>query len=572
MKKSLIYLRKYKKEVVLGPLFKLIEASFELFIPLLVADIIDRGIKSNDIPAIVRDALLMVALGILGLCFSVTAQYFCARAAVGFGTGVRNALFEKIQHLTHSEVDSYSESTLITRLTGDVNTMQNGVNLVLRLFLRSPFIVFGAAIMAFIVDAHSAIWFVIVIPLLAIVVFGIMLLSIPIQKKVQKKLERVLCLTRENVGGARVIRAFAREDEEIAVFDRENRALVSLQKKVGVLSALTNPVTYVLINAATVALLYTGAVRVDTGAVAVGAVVALFNYMSQILVELIKLANLIVSITKAVASADRVEDVLYAPKKERKAPDPKSYEGAVSFKDVTLRYTEGADAALSCVSFTAKRGDTVGIIGSTGSGKSSLINLIGGLYYPTEGSVSVFGKDILSYGEKELLTSIAYVPQKAVLFRGTVSENLRYAAPAASDEELWEALTQAQAADFLFEKDGLDTAVEKGGSNFSGGQRQRLTIARSLLKKAPILILDDSASALDFATERRLREAISSLDYDPTVFIVSQRTSSIMHADLIVVLDDGCAVGIGKHWELLETCKVYREIYDSQFKKEEESK
>ena len=566
MKKTLTYLKDYKKEVVLGPLFKLIEASFELIIPLLVADIIDRGIADGDIPRAVRGAVFMVVLSILGLTFSVTAQYFCANAAVGFATKVRNALFEKIQHLTHSEVDTYTQSTLITRLTGDVNTMQNGVNLVLRLFLRSPFIVFGAAIMAFFVDSASAVWFVIVIPLLAIVVYGIMLLSIPLQKKVQKKLERVLTLTRENAGGARVIRAFAREDEEIENFENENRALVSLQKKVGSLAALTNPVTYVLINGATIALLYTGAVRVDSGAIAVGTVVALFNYMSQILVELIKLANLIVTTTKAIASADRVENILFAPEEEKKTASDKSFDGAVSFESVTLRYTDGADPSLSDISFCAKEGATVGIIGSTGSGKTSLINLIGGLYTASEGTVSVFGKDVLSYTKEELLSKIAYVPQKAILFKGTVRENLLFASPEATDVELWEALSLAQADDFIREKEGLDTPVSEGGSNFSGGQRQRLTIARALAKKAPILILDDSASALDYATEKKLRASIASLDYAPTVFIVSQRTSSIMHADLIIVLDDGQAVGMGTHDELLCECDVYREIYDSQFK------
>ncbi len=566
MKKSLIYLKKYKKDVILGPLFKLIEASFELFIPLVVADIIDRAIGGGDTGRVFIDAAVMVLLGVLGLCFSVTAQYFCARAAVSFSTDVRNALFEKIQGLSAPSCDRFGTDALITRLTGDVNTMQNGTNLVLRLFLRSPFIVFGAAIMAFTVDSAGAFWFCVVIPLLAIVVFGIMLLSIPLQKKVQKKMEKVLRLTRENAGGARVIRAFAREEAEVDAFEEENRALVSLQKTVGMLSALTNPITYVIINAATVALLFTGAVRVDTGAIAVGAVVALFNYMSQILVELIKLANLIVSVTKAVASAQRVETVLFFEEEKRPEATELSFDGAVSFKNVTLSYTEGADSALSDISFTADRGMSVGIIGPTGSGKSSLVDLICGLYSPTEGSVGILGRDALSYSESELLRLIACVPQKAVLFAGSVRDNLNFGNEA-DDETLWEALRVAQAEDFICEKGGLDSTVEGGGRNFSGGQRQRLCVARAIARHSPILILDDSSSALDPATDKAMRRAISELSYSPTVFTVSQRTSSIMGCDLILVLDDGRLAGVGKHEELLSSCPVYREIYESQFRK-----
>ncbi|MBQ2729660.1 MAG: ABC transporter ATP-binding protein [Clostridia bacterium] len=566
MKKSLKYLNKYKKEVVLGPLFKLIEATFELFVPLVVANTIDRGIGTGDNGLVIKNSLLMILLGFAGLLFSVTAQFFCAKAAVGFGTDIRNRLFEKIQTFSYTELDKHGTSTLITRLITDVNAMQNGVNLVLRLVLRSPFIVIGAAIMAFTVDSESAVWFVLVIPVLSAVIFGLMLLSIPLHKKVQSALERILGLCEENAGGARVIRAFAGEEEEIKRFKKENSTLVSLQKKVGRLSALMNPVTYVIINAATIALLWTGALRVDSGIIQVGAVVALFNYMSQILIELIKFANVIVSVTKAVASADRVESVLFAKEEGELTATDKTYPGAVAFDKVTMQYPGTAEPALSDISFTVNPGETVGIIGGTGSGKSTLVSLIGGLYPPTSGTVALFGSDALSYDKSALLSKVAYVFQKSALFKGTVRDNLQFG-NTATDEELWNALECAQADTFIREKGGLDCNVLQSGRNFSGGQRQRLTVARALARKADILILDDASSALDFATDAAMRKAIKNLPYSPTVFIVSQRTASIMHADKILVLDDGRAVGMGTHGELLESCSVYREIYDSQFKK-----
>ncbi len=565
MKKTLTFLKKYKKEVVLGPLFKLVEATFELFVPLVVASIIDRGIGGGERSLVIKGSLLMVLLGFLGLLFAVVAQYFCAKAAVGFGCDVRKSLFEKIQSLSFSEIDSHGTSTLITRMTSDVNSMQNGVNILLRLVLRSPFIVIGAAVMAFTVDPESAWWFVVVIPVLSLVVLGITVITHPLHKKVQKKLEGVLGLCEENAQGARVIRAFCAEETEAEKFIRENRALYSIQKTAGRFSALLNPVTYVIINAATIALLWTGAMRVDTGAIKVGAVVALFNYMSQILIELIKFANVIVSVIKASASADRVESVLFAESEKAPAGTDKSFDGKVCFDNVTFGYTKGAEPSLENISFTVLPGETVGIIGGTGSGKTTLINLIGGFYTPTLGTVAIDGKDILSHDRQKLIEKIAIVPQKAVLFKGTVRENLLWGKDA-TDAELWDALKLSQAEDFICEKEGLDTLVEAGGQNFSGGQRQRLTVARALVKKGDILILDDSSSALDFATDAAMRKAIKSLPQSPTVFIVSQRTSSIMHADKIIVLDDGRAVGIGTHSELLESCQVYREIYDSQFK------
>lgn len=566
MKKTFPLLKKYKKECIFGPLFKLIEATFELFIPLVVASIIDDGIKNSDSSLIIKDSVLMVLLGIAGLIFSVVAQFFCAKAAVGFASDVRSSLFKKIQTLSFESIDTHTTSALITRLTSDVNSMQNGVNIFLRLVLRSPFIVIGAAVMAFTVDSHAAIWFVIVIPVLAAVVFSIMLLSFPLHKKVQKKLEGVLTLSEENAGGARVIRAFAREDKEIENFKTENSLLYSLQKTAGRLSSLMNPVTYVIINAATVALLWTGAVRVNTGLIEAGAVVALFNYMSQILIELIKFANVIVSVTKAGASADRVESVLFSPEKEIPEGTKKAFEGKVCFENVTLRYKDNAEPSLEGISFIANSGETVGIIGGTGSGKTSLINLIAGFYTPESGHVAINGRDVLLWNKDELLSKIAIVFQSSVLFKGTVRDNLLCGGNA-DDEDMYEALRAAQAYDFIMEKGGLDCPVEQSGRNFSGGQRQRLTVARALVRRPEILILDDASSALDYATDKAMRKAISDLDYSPTVFIVSQRTSSIMNADRIIVLDDGRAVGIGSHEELLLSCSVYREIYDSQFKK-----
>lgn len=566
MKKTLPLLKKYKKECIFGPLFKLIEATFELFIPLVVADIIDNGIRNSNSSLVIKNSILMILLGIAGLIFSVVAQYFCARAAVGFASDVRSSLFKKIQTLSYESIDTHTTSALITRLTSDVNSMQNGVNIFLRLVLRSPFIVIGAAVMAFTVDSQAAVWFVIVIPVLAAVIFAIMLLSFPLHKKVQRKLENIMTLSDENASGARVIRAFAREDKEIENFKNENRMLYALQKTAGRLSSLMNPVTYVIINAATIALLWTGAVRVDSGIIETGAVVALFNYMSQILIELIKFANVIVSVTKAGASADRVEAVLFATEKEKPQGSIKIFDGKVCFDKVTLRYNNNAEPSLENISFTVNIGETVGIIGGTGSGKTSLINLIGGFYTPESGHVAVDGKDVLLWEKDRLLSKIAVVFQSSVLFKGTVRDNLLFGKDA-SDDEMYTALKSAMAYDFVMEKGGLDCAVEQNGRNFSGGQRQRLTIARALVRRPEILILDDASSALDFATDKAVRKAISELDYSPTVFIVSQRTSSIMNADRIIVLDDGHAVGIGRHEDLLLSCPVYREIYDSQFKK-----
>lgn len=570
MKKLLVYLKKYIKECILGPLFKLIEAAFELIVPLVVAHIIDTGIASSDRGIIVRDAVILAVLSILGLIFSVTAQYFSAKAAVGFAAGVRRDLFDKIQSLSYSDIDNAGSSALITRMTSDVNTLQNGVNMVLRLFLRSPFIVFGAAAMAFFVDGRLAVSFAVVIPVLAAVVYGIMLLSFPLFKKVQKRLERVLGIVSENLSGARVIRAFRAEDEECDRFTAENEEMARLQKKVGRLSALTNPLTYVIINGALIILIWTGALRVDAGLISVGGVVALYNYMSQILIELIKLANLIVTVTKSFACASRVsdvldmngeEDVLYTTK------HPAPYDGKVCFESVSMRYPGAGDDTLSNISFTAMPGDTVGIIGGTGSGKTSLVNLIPRFYEASEGTVAVDGMDVRQWRAEELRAKIGVVLQKSVLFRGTVRDNMLWGNENADDGTITAALRDAQTLDFIEAKGGLDASVEQGGRNFSGGQRQRITVARALVRRPEILILDDSSSALDYATDAAMREAVSRLDYHPTVFIVTQRASSIMNADKIIVLDDGAAVGIGTHTELLEKCEVYREIYASQFER-----
>lgn len=568
MKKLLVYLKKYIKECILGPLFKLIEAAFELIVPLVVAHIIDTGIASSDRGIVVRDAAILAVLSIFGLIFSVTAQYFSAKAAVGFAAGVRRDLFDKIQSLSYSDIDNAGSSALITRMTSDVNTLQNGVNMVLRLFLRSPFIVFGAAAMAFFVDGRLAVSFAVVIPVLAAVVYGIMLLSLPLFKKVQKRLEGVLGIVSENLSGARVIRAFRAEDEECDRFTAENEEMARLQKKVGRLSALTNPLTYVIINSALIILIWTGALRVDAGLISVGGVIALYNYMSQILIELIKLANLIVTVTKSFACASRVsdvldmsgeEDVLYTTK------HPIAYEGKVCFDGVSMRYPGAGDDTLSGISFTAMQGDTVGIIGGTGSGKTSLVNLIPRFYEVSEGTVAVDGTDVRQWRAEELRAKIGVVLQKSVLFRGTVRDNMLWGNENADDGTITAALRDAQALDFIEAKGGLDASVEQGGRNFSGGQRQRLTVARALVRRPEILILDDSSSALDYATDAAMRAAVSRLDYHPTVFIVTQRASSIMNADKIIVLDDGAAVGVGTHTELLEKCEVYREIYASQF-------
>ncbi|RKI81151.1 ABC transporter ATP-binding protein [bacterium 1xD42-87] len=592
MKKLLIYLKDYKKETVFAPLFKMLEATFELFVPLVMAAIIDRGIGRADTGYVLKMGSILVALGLIGLLCSITAQYFAAKAAVGFSTGLKHALFDHIQSLSFTEIDTLGTSTLITRMTSDVNQVQNGVNMVLRLFLRSPFIVFGAMIMAFTIDGKAAMIFVVTIPLLAVVVFGIMALTMPMYKKVQAGLDAVLGATRENLTGARVIRAFHKEEEETERFEEKNDVLTHLQLVVGRISALTNPVTYIIINAATIILLYTGAVRVDNGSITQGEVVALVNYMSQILVELIKLANLIITITKALACANRIEAVFEVESSmewrdtaeegkgltkmdNRTAGDavPAKKSGtdaeaslAVEFDHVHLTYGGAGAESLSDIHIQVPKGQTVGIIGGTGSGKSSLVNMIPRFYDATTGAVRVDGRDVKTYGMEELREKIGIVLQKAVLFRGTIRDNLLWGNGSATDEELWEALRLAQAKEFVETKEGrLDAPVAQEGRNLSGGQRQRLTIARALVGKPEILILDDSASALDYATDAALRRALKELPGEPTVFIVSQRASSIRHADQIIVLEDGEMAGCGTHEELLADCEVYQEIYYSQY-------
>lgn len=570
MKKLLIYLREYRKESILGPLFKLLEAGFELIVPLVVAAIIDRGIGTQDRGYIVKMSLVLVGLGLVGLLCSVTAQYFAAKASVGFVKNLRHALYSHIQGFSYKMLDRVGISTLITRMTSDMNQVQTGLNLALRLLLRSPFVVFGAMIMAFTIDAQAALWFVAAIPVLSVVVFGIMLASIPLYRKVQGLLDKVLGATRENLTGARVLRAFGKEDTEIASFEEKNQALTVMQKYVGRISALMNPVTYVIINLAILFLIHTGAVRVEAGIITQGAVVALYNYMSQILVELIKLANLIINITKSMACAKRIQNVLDMsagePVKQDLLKGDSKYR--VQFIHAGIRYSEGADESLIDVNLSVLPGETVGVIGGTGSGKSTFVNLIPRFYEATEGQVLVDGIDVRAIEPEVLRARIGIVPQKAVLFQGTIRENLQWGSENATDEEIMQAVRIAQAEDVVVSKGGLDAMIEQAGRNLSGGQRQRLTIARALVRKPDILILDDSSSALDFATDAALRKALREMDGRPTVFIVSQRTSSIQHADQIVVLDDGQAVGIGTHLELLETCPVYREIYDSQFKKE----
>ncbi|MDO4291881.1 MAG: ABC transporter ATP-binding protein [Eubacteriales bacterium] len=574
MRKLLYYLKGYERETVLAPLFKMLEALFELFVPLVMAAVIDRGIAGQDRPYIVRMCLLLVVLGVIGLVCSITAQYFAAKAATGFSTRLRHALFAHIQGLSYTELDQMGTSTLITRMTSDINQVQSGVNLVLRLFLRSPFIVFGAMIMAFTVDVRAALVFVVAIPLLSLVVFGIMLFTMPLYKRVQGALDRVLGLTRENLTGVRVIRAFNKEQEEWESYREKNEALTGLQKFVGGISGLMNPLTYVIVNVSIIALLYAGALRVDSGALTQGQVVALVNYMSQILVELVKLANLIITVTKAIACGNRVESVLEQKNSMstgRKAAADKSgapEEGCVVFDRVGLTYAGAGSASLTGISFSAKKGETVGIIGGTGSGKTSLVNLIPRFYDVTEGAVYVNGKDVREQEPERLRSGIGIVPQKAELFAGTIADNLRWGKRDAADSELWEALELSQAREFVEKKpEGLASVVAQGGKNLSGGQRQRLTIARALVRKPSILILDDSASALDFATDAALRRALGGMEDRPTTFIVSQRTSSIRHADRILVLEDGRMAGLGTHQELLESCPVYQEIYYSQFEK-----
>lgn len=586
MKKLLVYLKDYKKESVLGPLFKLLEATFELIVPLVMAAIIDTGVATGDKSYIMKMCMVLVLLAVIGLTCSVTAQYFAAKAAVGFATKLRHALFAHIESLSFTEMDTVGTATLITRMTSDVNQVQNGVNLVLRLFLRSPFIVFGAMVMAFTIDVKAALVFVVTIPLLSIIVFGIMLISIPLYKKVQSALDKVLGITRENLTGSRVIRAFNKEDDEKVHFNENNDLLTRAQIYVGKISALMNPLTYVIINGAIVVLVWTGAVRVDNGYITQGEVVALINYMSQILVELVKLANLIININKSIACGNRIQSIFEmqpsitdgsGQKVDKVQTDTadrsEEAEYAVEFSHVGLTYAGAGDESLTDIDFKVKKGETIGIIGGTGSGKSSVVNLIPRFYDVTSGFIKVDGKDIKDYPLEELRGKIGTVLQKAVLFHGTIRENLKWGNPDATEEDLNRAITVAQAKEFVDNKEGgLDFEIEQGGKNLSGGQRQRLTIARAVVKKPEILILDDSASALDFATDAALRKAIHEMEGETTVFIVSQRTASIQHADRIVVLDDGKIVGLGTSEELLESCEVYQEIYNSQFKKQEGGK
>jgi len=595
MKRLLVYLKDYKKECVLAPLFKMLEASFELFVPLVIASIIDNGIAGNDKGLLIRDFSLLVLLGLIGLIVAVTAQFFSAKAAVGFATKVRHHLFEHLMGLSFTEIDTLGTSTMITRMTSDVNQAQTGVNMFLRLFLRSPFVVFGAMVMAFTIDFKCALYFVFAIVGLSIVVFTIMALNIPMMKNVQKRLDEVLRRTRENLTGVRVLRAFCREEDEVTGFKDSNEALTVMQKKSGSISGLMNPLTYILINVAIVLLIYTGAVRVSLGDLTQGEVVALYNYMSQILVELVKLANLIVTLNKAMASANRISEVFAIEssmqdgsiinanleKDKKKAdikqqieadnrnPEIKDNEPYIRYDHVSLTYSGSKEESLTDIDFTVKKGQTIGVIGGTGCGKTSLVHLLPRFYDATKGIVSIDGIDVKDYKQEALREKIGIVMQKAVLFKGSIRDNLKWRNQNASDEEIMKAVKAAQALDVVERKGGLDGEIEQNGRNLSGGQRQRLSIARALVGSPEILILDDSSSALDFATDAALRKALKELEGNPTVFIVSQRTSSIQHADLILVLEDGELVGKGTHEELLESCDVYNEIYMSQYKKGE---
>lgn len=567
LKKLLVYMKGYIKECILGPLFKLLEALFELFVPLVVASVIDRGIAANDQSYVIRMCLILILLALVGLACSVTAQYFAAKAAIGFSTRLRHALLGHIQSLSFSDLDRLGASTLITRMTGDINQVQSGINLGLRLLLRSPFIVFGSMIMAFTIDSGIALIFAGVIVILLVIVFGIMLASMPMYRKVQGNLDGITSVTRENLNGVRVIRAFCLEEKQTARFRDKNSLLTSSQEKVGKLSALLNPVTYTVINIALILLIRNGAVRVDSGILTQGQLIALYNYMGQILVELIKMANLIISLTKAAACGSRISAVMSVQNSQADGTlVPEAGTGAVSFQNVTLRYQETGDAALEHINFDIRPGQTVGVIGATGSGKTSLMNLIPRFYDVSEGSVLIDGINVSDYRMDALRARIGIVPQKAVLFKGTVRSNLLWGNSDATDSELNEALEIAQASEILADKPlGLDEPVEQDGRNFSGGQKQRLTIARALVRKPEILILDDSASALDFATDAALRKAIRERRDSMTTFIVSQRTSSVRYADRILVLDDGILVGSGTHDELLSSCEIYREIDRSQF-------
>ena len=567
MKKLLKYMKGYGKECALGPLFKLLEASFELLIPLVVAGIVDRGIEAGDQGYIIKMCLIMVLLGVIGLISAVVAQYFAAKAAVGFAARLRHAVMAHILHLDYTQLDKVGTATLITRMTSDVNQVQNGVNLTLRLLLRSPFVVFGAMIMAFTIDVKSALIFAGIIPVLCIVVFGIMLINMPAYRRVQQKLDGVTAATRENLTGVRVLRAFRMEKTETAQFEEKTNTLAKEQLRAGTVSNFMNPLTFVLINLAIILLMQVGAVRVETGILTQGMVIALYNYMSQILVELIKMANLILSMTKAAACGNRIESLLELPTTEDTAEETELF-GKVEFRAVSATYGDAAAPALTNISFTALPGQTVGIIGGTGAGKTTVINLISGLYEASEGAVLLDDRDVTTLNKKAICQKIGIVPQSALLFAGTVRDNLRWGKEDATDEEMREALRLAQALSIVDEKEGLDTKVEQGGRNFSGGQKQRLCIARALVRKPQILILDDSASALDYATDAALRVAIRSMDPMPTTFIVSQRAASVRHADLILVLEDGQLVGAGKSEALLKTCPVYREIYSTQFGQE----
>ena len=569
------YLDGYRRETVIAPLFKMLEALFDLFVPLVMADIIDHGIAAGDTRYILLRCGLLVLLGSVGLLCSVTAQYFSAKAAVGYASSLRHALFSHIQSLSFSSLDQLGVSTLITRMTSDVNQVQNGLNLFLRLFLRSPFVVFGSLVMAFFIDGRAALIFALTIPLLSVVVFGIMRLTMPMYQRAQAGLDRVLSITRENLSGARVVRAFHKEVAETERFREANAGLARMQLRVGRLSALMNPLTYAIVNLAIVALLQTGAVNIDAGSLRQGDLIALVNYMGQVLIELVKLANLIIQVSRALASAKRIGAVLAAPAgmqfpAENRAPRPAApgAQIAVRFRHVCLTYAGAGAESLSDISFVARRGETIGVIGGTGSGKTSLVSLIPRFYDASSGTVEVFDQPVTDYDRQTLRSRIGLVMQKTRLFSGTIRDNLRYGDAAADDAALWEALSTAQAAEFVRAKPrGLDEMVEQDGRNLSGGQRQRLAIARALVRRPDILILDDSASALDFATDAALRQAIAGLSGDMTVFIVSQRTASLMQADRILVLDDGQLVGNGTHGELLKTCAVYREIHESQFQR-----
>ncbi len=576
-----MYLRRYRKECVLAPLFKMLEATFELFVPLVVSSIIDNGIAGQDKGYIFKMCMMLILLAIIGLVCSITAQYFAAKAAVGCATGLRHHLFSHIQSLSFSELDTVGTSTLITRMTSDVNQVQNGVNLVLRLFLRSPFIVFGAMIMAFTIDVQAALVFVAAIPILAIIVFGIMFITRPMYKKVQSGLDKILGITRENLVGVRVIRAFNKENEEVRRFKQSNEQLNHLQKFVGKISGLMNPLTYVVVNVSIIVLIWIGAIRVNAGTLSTGQVIALYNYMSQILVELIKLANLIISVTKALACANRIDEIFCVQsemvngkidiKKQKEQKNSNVQTPIIEFKNVSLKYKGSGEEAISDINFKVNRGETVGVIGGTGSGKSSLIGLIPRFYDATKGEVLIDGVNVKEYTQESIRSKVAVVMQKALLFKGTIRDNVKWGKQDATDEEIMTALEVSQAKEFVEKKDGvLDAFVDQAGKNLSGGQRQRLTIARAVVGQPDILILDDSSSALDFATDAALRNSIRNMTPSPTLFIVSQRAASMMHADKIIVLDDGMVTGIGTHKELLASCEVYQEIYHSQFKTKEE--